>query len=421
MKKLTTQEFIEKSNIVHNYKYDYSLVDYKNNRTDVKIICPEHGEFKQKPDKHINEKHGCQICGGTLKLTTKKFIKKSEDIHGNKYDYSLVDYKGSHNEVKIICPIHGKFEQLPYVHLEGCGCQLCGITKNDFIKNSKKIHNYKYDYSLTNYTNSYTKVKIICPIHGEFEQFPQAHLDFGCTLCNKQENFIQKSKIKHNNKYDYSLVDYVSKYNEVKIICPVHGEFEQEPVYHIRGNGCKKCADDKKKSNTEFFIKKAKKLHENKYDYSLVDYIGVFNKVKIICSKHGIFQLTPNDHINCNKRGCPYCKESKGENIIFKYLIKNNIFFRRQEKFEKCINKLKLSFDFYLPTHKICIEYDGIQHYESIDYFGGDKKLKNTKINDNIKTNFCSNNNIKLIRIKYDEDISEKLNNELSDILKFNI
>lgn len=408
-----TDWFVNKSKSIHGDKYDYSLVEYKNNRIKVKIICFDHGVFEQTPDKHLRKK-GCPICGGTKKLSLDEFIERANDIHNNYYNYSFVQYKNAHTKIKIICPKHGSFEQVPYSHLNGNGCKKCAPNINNFIEIAKNTHNNKYDYSLTNYKNIYTRVKIICPKHGEFDQFPQSHIKIGCVLCNRENIFIESSKSIHNNKYDYSLVNYKDKYTKVKIICPVHGEFEQEPIYHIRGNSCKKCSDDSKKLNTEIFIKKAKDIHGEKYDYSLVNYYSTFDKVKIICPTHGIFEQKPNDHINGTKRGCPICRESVGEKTIAKILKENNIKFERQKKFENCKNILSLSFDFYLLDYNYCIEYDGIQHFEPIKYFGGNEKLKNTKTNDNIKTEYCIKNKIRLIRIKYDDDIFQKMNDELS-------
>lgn len=402
--------FINKATEIHGNKYDYSLVNYVNLRTKVKIICPIHGEFEQSPDKHFR-KRGCQKCGGTTKLTTNEFIIKAKNIHGDKYDYSLVDYSNSHNKVKIICPKHGEFEQLPYGHLNGFGCSNCGYNRANFIENAKKLYGNNFDYSLVDYKNAYTKIKIICQKHGEFEQFPQSHLDCGCVLCNRENEFIQNAKLIHNDKYDYSKVKYVDEYTNVKIICPIHGEFEQLPKYHIRGNGCKKCSDDIKRLDTDKFIMRAKKIHGDKYDYSLVEYVGAFDKVKIICPIHGVFEQKACDHIS--NRGCPFCRESLGEREIAKFLTESNIEYIRQKKFKDCVNKSSLIFDFFLPNKNMCIEYDGIQHFIPIKYFGGEDKLKMTKKNDNIKNNYCNINNIKILRIKYNEDIVYKLKNNI--------
>jgi len=128
------------------------------------------------------------------------------------------------------------------------------ITQNEFIIDMIEIHNNKYDYSLVEYINTKTKVKIICPIHGTFKQRPYSHrFGQGCSKCgyinvikHRSSNtslFIKKSKLIHN-EYDYSLVEYINNYTKVKIICPVHGIFEQRPQDHLKGNGCKKCYNE---------------------------------------------------------------------------------------------------------------------------------------------------------------------------------
>ena len=357
-------------------------------------------------------------------LTTEIFIKRSIIIHKNKYDYSLVNYKNARTKVKIICPIHGEFEQLPNNHLTGQICNECFkkskfLTNEIFIKRSTIIHNNKYDYSLVEYKNNKTKVKIICPIHGEFDQQPSRHLNYqGCMKCSNLNKtfplheFIENSKKIHGDKYDYSLVNYKNSRTKVKIICLIHGEFEQLPNSHMMGKGCRICTG-LNKLTTKDFIKNSKKIHGDKYDYSLVDYKNGLSKVKIICSKHGIFEQLPNNHTS-KKYGCPFCGESKGENDIVKYLNNLKIKFKRQKRFDKCRNKNTLPFDFYLPEYNCCIEYDGEQHYTPIEFFGGVDNFKKLKKHDKIKNEYCKENNIHLIRIKYNENINDKLDELLN-------
>jgi hypothetical protein len=173
-----------------------------------------------------------------------KFIEKAKLVHGEKYNYSLIDYTESKNKVKIICPKHGEFEQRASGHLSGYGCSKCShekqkLTVKEFIEKAKLTHGEKYDYSLVNYVNYDTKVKIICPIHGEFEQIPSNHLKGSdCELCSfvkrktKTLEFIQKAKLVHGDKFDYSLVDYIGFDKKVVVICPVHSEFKQTPQNH---------------------------------------------------------------------------------------------------------------------------------------------------------------------------------------------
>ena len=287
------------------------------------------------------------------------------------------------------------------------------INTEEFIINANKVHNNKYDYSLTNYINSRSKIKINCLYHGEFEQRANNHmLGTGCPKCSGKNKPISEiiedfNKI-HNYKYDYNLVEYKNKNSLIKIICKEHGVFEKIAYAHNSGKGCPKCG--RGTLTTEEFIKKSNIKHKNKYDYSLVNYIGVREKVTIICPIHGKFDQKSKDHLNgCD---CPNCSESKGEKIIREFLENKKIKFIRNKRFSKCRNKTTLPFDFYLPNYKTCIEFDGIQHFESIKYWLGDKGLTERKIRDKIKTDFCKNNNIKLIRIRYNENILDKLNSQ---------
>lgn len=193
MRKLTTDEFIEKAKKVHGDKYDYSKISYTSFKHKICIICPLHGEFYQRPYNHL--RWGCSKCSGVNKSNTKEFIKKSQKIHGNKYNYSKINYTNNREKVKIICLIHGEFSQPPHDHLIGCGCPTCGIENQkklmksnteEFIYKSKKVHGDKYDYSKVNYKKSNKKVEIVCLKHGSFFQKPNGHLDGkGCIKCCK--------------------------------------------------------------------------------------------------------------------------------------------------------------------------------------------------------------------------------------------
>ena len=255
LRRYSINSFIKKAKEIHGDKYNYSKVDYKSNRTKVTIICPDHGEFKQTPSNHLRNQ-GCPKCGSTLKLTIEEFIKKAKEIHGDKYNYSKVDYKSNRTKVTIICPDHGEFKQTPSSHLVGSGCPKCGIingsgkirnTTSNFIKRSKEIHGDKYDYSKVDYRNTGTKVTIICPTHGEFEQIPNNHLrGQGCPSCGGSkklttEEFINRSREIHGSKYDYNEVVYKNAKTKITIICPIHGDFKQIPVSHLQGSGCPKC------------------------------------------------------------------------------------------------------------------------------------------------------------------------------------
>ena len=418
-KKMTQQEFIERAKEIHGDKYDYSKVEYKNSSTKVCIICPEHGEFWQVPNSHLNG-NGCRKCKydeykEKRSKTFEEFVNQAKEVHGDKYDYSKVEYKNNHTKVCIICPEHGEFWQTPKNHLNSQGCMKCKLkeqgkrlkyTTEKFIEKAKQVHGDIYDYSKVNYVDSHTKVCIICPEHGEFWQKPDNHLNgWGCKKCGlkissekrklTKENFILKAREIHGWKYDYSKVEYVDNSTKVCIICPEHGEFWQTPNNHLNGYGCQLCGKnivgEKLRKNIETFINDSREVHGDKYDYSKVKYKNNKIKVCIICPEHGEFWQTPNDHLDgC---GCPSCNEYKLEKEIKDFLIENNINFESQKRF----SWLGLqSLDFYLPDYNVGIECQGIQHFEPKDFFGGEKAFKEQVERDIKKYQKCLHNNIKL-------------------------
>ena len=355
---------------------------------------------------------------------TKKeeFIEKAKKVHGDKYDYSNVNYYGSKVKVRIVCHEkdengveHGEFLQTPQGHIRGRGCPKCAnkkrrrfenLTQEQFIEKARAIHGDKYDYSKVNYVNATTKVCIICPIHGEFWMLPINHIyqqKQGCPKCAGRglttEEVIEKFKSIHGDKYDYSKVQYNKMHEKVCIICPKHGEFFQTPSKHIRGQGCPKCGIEerakKKTKTTEQFIKEAKVVHGNKYDYSKAEYKHAFEKVCIICPKHGEFWQRAFDHLH--NHGCPKCSQSALERKI-KILLDNN----EIEYIEQCGHGTfewleKQTLDFYLPKYNVAIECQGGQHFEPIEHFGGEKEFEILKERDNRKLLKCQQHQIPIL------------------------
>ena len=219
------------------------------------------------------------------------------------------------------------------------------------------------------------------------------------------EEFISRAKQIHGDKCDYSKVEYINIVTKVDIYCNTHKEyFKQSPRAHIgEKQGCPKCGRlllaFKQSGTTLEFIYKSKKIHGDVYDYSKVEYVNNKTKVCIICHKHKEFWQTPDKHLQCH--GCPQCSSSKGEKKITNYLTINNIQFNSQKIFVGCRNIYPLKFDFYLSDYNLCIEYDGELHYIQSRYSGSEDKLKLTQYCDNIKTQYCLDNNIKLLRIPY--------------------
>ena len=300
---------------------------------------------------------------------------------------------------------------------------MINITKLEkYINLANIVHNNIYDYSTIKEDRYSHKISIMCSKHGYFEQTWGRHIfrKTGCPKCvGKGLSLLERiecaNKI-HNFKYDYSLIKKFKRiYDKYPIICSEHGIFEQKWIHHTNSiSRCPKCSGIG--LNLSDRILQAHNIHNFKYDYSLIKEINVvMNKYPIICPNHGIFDQTWDNHVN-SMSGCPKCKSSKGENKIHMFLKNKNIEFNSQYKFDNCINPKtgwKLRFDFYIPSNNMCIEFDGAQHYKSVEFFGGQKAYDERVILDRIKTKYCEDNNIKLIRIPYSKlkNINETLIN----------
>lgn len=264
-KRLTTYIFIEKSNNIHLHRYDYSLVDYKNNKTKVIIICKEHGNFEQLPINHINGRAGCPNCNGHIP-TKEIFIEKSNKLHNNRYDYSKVIYKNSKTNVSIICEKHGVFKQTPNVHLSNHGCPNCGKMHTQLLlEKLYDIYKNKYDYSLVNYINNITPINIICEEHGivsvNIDNF--LYRKSGCKYCNGVYKdityFIDDANKIHNYKYNYKIITNLYKNSYIEIICNTHGSFKQRICSHINNKvGCKKCDYDNRRKSLDILLNEFK-------------------------------------------------------------------------------------------------------------------------------------------------------------------
>lgn len=347
-KKLTLEYVIQKFKLVHGDFYDYSKFKYEDAKTKGIIICPKHGEFEQSYNTHSKgvrcpkcAKENIIRCG--FKITKENFLERAERIHGDKYEYNLSNFNNNKSKIKIKCLIHGWFEQSVSNHLIGQGCPICG----------------------------------------NIEKRNKSSLD--------KDNFIQCAIQVHGNKFDYSNVEYINNKTKVCIICPIHGEFWQTPNAHLNGNGCAKCIG--RNRSLEDFINEARKVHGDNYDYSLSNYITSEIKIKIKCNKCGhIFKQKPWSHLQ--NHGCPKCKFSKGELEIEKLLTNNNIIFECQKRF----NWLgKQSLDFYIPSIKTAIEVQGHQHFDGSRCFGNTNNFKKIIERDKCKSDLCKKNNINLI------------------------
>ena len=334
-KQLTTEEIIRRFIEVHGYRFNYSKVVYLGIFIKGIIICPEHGEFLQSPSNHLKGK-GCPRC---------KFEKLSKDRLSNLIEFTF---------------------------------------------KSKEVHGDRYGYKNFIYTDSSTKSYVTCEDHGDFLVSPNNHLrGKGCPICFGNqlltlEEFIRRAIIIHGYRFDYSKVVYINSWSKVIIICPIHGEFEQTPAAHLVGKGCNKCAGFNK--TTEEFIQEAIEIHGNKYRYYDTIYKGAHIKSIFNCEKHGDFEQTPDSHLRGS--GCPSCKSSKGELAIKTILDKYGIEAKQEWKIPEVVANYE--YDFYLPQLNILIEFHGEQHYKYIPHFhrkGEDQFLANKNTDDVKKDN----------------------------------
>jgi hypothetical protein len=349
---MTKQEFLDRARDKHGYKYEYLNLSDKILSSD-NIQMGYKGEvYTQKVVKHI-------LLGrcpekNTPSKTTEGFIVEAKEVWGDKYDYSLVDYKGSLKKVKIIYK-GVVFEQLAVSHIQGQACE---------------------------------------------------------RMLN-QENFLLKASEKHGDRYDYSLVKF--KHGNSAVLIGHNGiYYTQKPYHHLSGARPENLKLAVRKT-TKTFISEAQKVHDFKYGYDKTEYVKSQIKVIITCPIHGDFTQTPLSHIQ--GYGCTHCGESQGEKAIAKFLDKNDISYYRQHKFNDCKNVFELPFDFYIPSIRTTIKFDGKQHFQPMEFFGGLEAYNKLITNDKIKNDYCEDNYIDLVRVKYDQ--LDNIESYLNEVFRY--
>ena len=452
-RRLDIRELLQRFENVHKNEYDYRQVEYVNNRTPVKIICREHGPFFQLPDEHIKH-NGCRICHprdysylkkyvtGPLQarkaevLSNARVVELAKKHHETKYDYSLIQEAKRSDDVTIICPEHGEFSQNLGNHLFGSGCRACGfatsavarlLTFESFQLRANEIHRGKYEYYENNWAGGRSEVTIICPVHGRFDQIAQNHLTgHGCPDCGtlqkaakrRQDPEILLAKLRHRHDafYDYDLTNFRSVNKNITIYCPEHGPFPQTPNNHLAGKGCPSCRNLKignaLRADPAYVVEKFREMHGDQFDYSLVaqHYVNADTPVPIICRVHGQFWQEPYNHQG--GRRCPVCKESNGENEVRRWLEDHSIGYVKEWTEHDCVDSKPLRFDFYIPDYDAVVEFDGIQHYEADSrWWEPDQKKRQDatellQLHDWLKDEWCKENGLAMVRIRYDQDVS---------------
>lgn len=469
---MTTEEFVLNAAKVHGEKFDYSNVNFVGWDSKISITCPRSHIFEQSPRHHLYRKDGCPKCHPCAPITLEEFITKTKNFNMNQYNYSLItDLKSGQDKIKIICTKdntiftqhalshlkspkkcphckklqmkdecinqiksfnynnyyideasfidkqdcmifkcerHGSFSLCPHsiIKKRFLICPKYKVNKlsrslDKFIELSKLKHGDLFDYELTVYKNKRTKVQLKCKNGHTFWQTPESHLHVkGCPRCagverNSQEDFLRKAKEVHGDEYDLSQTIYTSSSKKIQIICKKHGLFSMRSVNFLMGQKCRRCNSNIFVQTQEEFLAKAKEVHLDRFDLSQIKFTRPSDNITPICKKHGIFSIQGCKFLS--GRGCKKCKISEGERLIENFLKQHNVQFIFQKKFHGCKRKRELPFDFYLPEYQACIEYDGIGHYSPHVY--GQKSFDSTAKSDQIKNNYCLNNGIALVRI----------------------
>ena len=375
-KRVTKEEFVKRAKNIHGDKYSYEFADFSNMASKVCIVCPSHGEFLQTPVNHTRQKQGCPKCA-TKENARKRMVsaesieKRAQKKHGDKYSIIDRNFETLNSEIAVLCKNHGKFITRPRFLFEGDPCPTC--------KKERGIGEKRYKSPTT------------------------------------KENFIERFKQSHGDKYNYSKSVFNGARKEVEIICEKHDSFFQKVYNHINGSGCIKCGWDASreplKSNTEF-IEQCIDKHGDKFDYSKTNYTKAVNKVTITCPKHGDFEKIARDFTNASPHGCPTCAHttSEFEINIKNYLEKFNI--KPETRTKKIINPFEI--DIHCQEKKIAVECNGIYWHSELQ-----GKDKNYHLN---KTKLCNSRGIKLIHIFENEFLyKEKIvKARLKNIFGFN-
>lgn len=286
-----------------------------------------------------------------------------------------------------------------------------------FAERGRLKHGPKFDYAASRYQAFTKPIECFCKQHGQFCTTPKTHLHTrsgGCPGCRSEQlsralrksslQFVQDARDVHGDMYDYSLVDYQGVLEPVAIGCPVHGVFWMRPARHLEGRGCKQCkfqefSDERRLTFWQFIEAVAEQHGVDRYDYFLEGHVNQRSTLRIKCPEHGVFYQTASSHLRGH--GCPSCQHSAGEKRVHDALTALGIAFETQKRFFDCRHKRSLPFDFFVPSHRLLIEFDGKQHFESSDRWGGESQLELVKKRDQIKTDFANHYGLSLLRIPF--------------------
>ena len=503
--KKTKEEFVRQARIIWGDRYDYADSEYIGSKKPILIYCPKHDiHFRvAMAQNHILKANGtfqptgCPICkaekmhnkaygkdwGKYLKLckknsrvakreyekkTSKKprltpeerakrqaeatakqretaaksFYERLHTMYGNRYDTSLVDYKGRETHITLICPDHGLFVITPRTLLNGekgkapHGCWKCNglpdpsenhpFAAKEFYRRVGIIYrNKSITFKKKREVSMGTKITALCSKHGQITHTANWWLSRkGCEYCNGKffpDDWIKNAKAVHGDKYEYVGEAPKTKMSLIHYICPKHGLQEQRYDVHVDQKcGCPYCSNYTRLplgERKERFLKKANKKYGDLFAYNLDEYKNCDTPISVTCRIHKYtFKTTPDTVIRGNG-GCPICAMSSGEYEIFAWLRKHGI--ENIPQYHICNENTNLDLnylvvDFYVPSRNLFIEFNGEQHYKEINYFKRDKdwSLEKQQQRDQTLRDYCKQHNIRLLEIKYDQQ------GEIDNLLK---
>lgn len=365
-RRLTNEDYINRCKVKG---FDLSIEPYINMKTKIKHKCKQGHIYEQIPSKHL-QGQGCPSCSEYHVMIKKRKIPKQyyNECKEKGLDLPVEDYINNKTKIKHKCNKCGNiYGQTPSNHLQGQGCPKCGIKKA---------------------INSRT----------------------GKTKKKTPEEYYNECKSKG---YDLPIENYVKDNTKIKHRCNKGHIYKQIPSDHLQGRGCPICYGKKKKTSEEYYQEcKSKGL-----DLPIEDYKGAKIKIKHTCGKEHLYLQTPDMHSG-KHQGCPICNESHGEKYTRNYLDKNNIKYIPQKRFHDLKDKTYLSYDFCLPDYNILIEYQGIQHYDISEYFGGKEQFNRQKLHDNLKRKYAKENGYKLLELKYTLNTQELVDRYLNRRIK---
>lgn len=414
-KGLTQEQFESRVRVKLGDSLDLSSFHYNGHRGKGVVTCPTHGQYTVSAGTLLNG-HGCEKCyrhrqGDARRKPLSVFLDNARSIHGDKYDYSQVIYSDANSLVSIGCPDHGQFLQTPWAHSKrGSGCPKCSnlvkgdksrLTQSKFLEMAVASHGDRYGLDLAIYRGMDKSVDILCYDHGVFR--PKAgnfiYAGSGCPDCKNQETsercrislneYVEKARAVHGNTFEYSGIAWEKGGAILSIVCPKHGEFKQQALYHLRGGRCEKCS--KPVRSLETFKAAADLKHNGKYSYEQSQYTGATNKLVITCPTHGQFLQGPTYHVNMGN-GCPQCARvgpSQGQVEVYDFLsglAETQMNYRLDGRKE---------LDIYVPSQKLGVEFHGlIWHSE---------KFSTDPTRDYKKHTLAQSKGIRVIHIYQDE------------------